>query len=105
MKDKLKNIFAFLTKNRSFNHSLQERFYKSVILPYSGTTEKIVSLLYHIANTQSQPKIDSLASFYKSIFQETSCMTSMRKFINKINPDRPLNYDSLYNGLKNQNGW
>lgn len=105
MNDRLENIFAFLTENRSFNHSLQERFYQSVISPHSGIKEKIVSLLYHIANTQSQPKIDSLASFYKSIFQDTSCMSSMRNFIDKINPDRPLNFDSLYNGLKNQNGW
>jgi len=105
MNDRLENIFAFLSENRSYNHSLQERFYKSVISPHSDTKEKIVSLLYHIANTQSQPKIDSLASFYKSIFQDTSCMCSMRNFIDKINPDRPLNFDTLYNGLKNQNGW
>jgi hypothetical protein len=32
-------------------------------------------------------------------------MTSMRNFIEKINPNSLLNYDSLYNGLKNQNGW
>ncbi len=105
MNDKLENIFKFLTENREFNHSLQDRFYQSVISPYNGTQEKIVSLLYHIANTQSQPKIDSLASFYKSIFQNKSCMTSMRNFIEKINPNSLLNYDSLYNGLKNQNGW
>lgn len=105
MNDRLENTFSFLTKNRQFNHLLQERFYHSVISPHSGTEAKIVSLLYHIANTQSQPKIDSLASFYKSIFQDTSCMSSMRNFIDKINPDRPLNFDSLYNGLKNQNGW
>lgn len=105
MKNRLGNIFTFLTENRQFNHSLQDRFYKSVISPYSETTEKVVSLLYHIANTQSQPKIDSLASFYKNIFQDTCCMTSMDKFIAKINPNQPLNFDSLYNGMKNQDGW
>lgn len=105
MNDKLENIFSFLTANRQFNHSLQERFYLSVISPYSDTTEKVVSLLYHIANSQSQPKIDSLASFYKSIFQDTQCMTSMQKFIEKINPNKQLNFDSLYNGMKNQDGW
>ncbi len=105
MNDRLKNIFNFLNENRQFNHTLQDRFYKSVISPYNDKTEKIISLLYHIANTQSQPKIDSLASFYKNIFQDTSCMTSMRKFIHKINPNQPLNFDSLYNGMKNQEGW
>jgi hypothetical protein len=77
----------------------------SVISPYNNTTEKVASLLYHIANTQSQPKIDSLASFYKSVFQDTNCMTSMQNFIEKINPDKPLNFDSLYIGMKNQDGW
>ena len=105
MNDKLNNIFNFLNANRQFNHALQDRFYQSVISPYNNTTEKVVSLLYHIANTQSQPKIDSLASFYKKIFQDTSCMTSMQFFIDKINPGQPLSFDSLYNGLKNQKGW
>ena len=105
MNDRLENIFTFLNENRQFNHFLQDRFYKSVISPYNDKTEKVISLLYHIANTQSQPQIDSLASFYKNIFQDTSCMTSMCKFINKINPNQPLNFDSLYNGMKNQEGW
>ena len=105
MNNRLENIFSFLTENRQFNHSLQNKFYLSVISTYNDTTEKVVSLLYHIANTQSQPKIDSLASFYKSVFQDTNCMTSMKNFIEKINPNKPLNFDSLYNGMKNQNGW
>lgn len=105
MNDKLERIFNFLLENRQFNHSLQDRFYKSVISPYSETTEKVVSLLYHIANTQSQPKIDNLANFYKFIFEDINCMTSMENFIDKINPNNPLNFDSLYNGMKNQDGW
>ncbi len=105
MNDILENIFSFLTENRQYNHSLQDRYYLSIISPYNDTTEKVASLLYHIANTQSQPKIDSLASFYKSVFQDVNCMTSMRKFIDKINPNKPLNFDSLYNGMRNQDGW
>lgn len=104
MNDRFEIIFAFLNENRPFNHSLQDRFYQSVISPYNDTSEKIVSLLYHIANTQSQPKIDSLASFYKSVFQDSRCMTSMQNFIEKINPNKPLNFESLYNGMKNQDG-
>ena len=29
----------------------------------------------------------------------------MSKFIDKINPNQPLNFDSLYIGMKNQEGW
>jgi hypothetical protein len=105
MNNKLKSIFSFLMENRQFNHSLQDRFYLSVILPYNNMTDKVVSLLYHIANTQSQPKIDSLASFYKSIFQDINCMISMKSFIEKINPNEPANFNSLYDGMKKQDGW
>jgi hypothetical protein len=105
MNDKLKNIFTFLNSNRQFNHSLQDRIYKSAICPYNDTKERITSLLYHIAKTQSQPKIDSLASFYIKIFEDTNCMTSMQKFIDKIYPNQPLNFISLYNGMNKQNGW
>src|SRR5688572_4091122 len=100
MNDRLENVFSFLTENRQFNHSLQDRFYQSVISPYNDTAEKVVSLLYHIANTQSQPKIDSLASFYKNVFQDTRCMSSMKMFIEKINPNKPINFENLYNGMK-----
>lgn len=105
MKDKLQNIYTFLNENRNFNHSLQNRFYKSIILPYSDTEEKVLSLLYYIANTQSQPRIDHLASFYKSIFEHTSCLTSFKNFIEMVSPKKLLNYDSLYNGMKDQKGW
>lgn len=105
MKQKLENIFTFLIENRQFNHTFQKRVYESIILPYTNKTDKIISLIYHIANTQSRPKIDSLAGFYKNIFQDTSCMTSMNKFLSKISPSQPLSYDSLYIGMKNQDGW
>jgi len=29
----------------------------------------------------------------------------MKMFLEKINPRKPLSFDSLYNGMKNQNGW
>jgi hypothetical protein len=105
MNEKLETIFSFLNENRQFNHSLQNRFYKSVISPYNEKNEKVISLLYHIANTQSQPNIDRLASFYRSIFEETNCLNSMQDFIDKINPNQPKNFNSLYNGMKVQEGW
>ena len=105
MNYKLEKLFEFLSENRRFNHSLQDRFYRTIILPHVDTTEKIVSLLYHIANTQTQPKIDKLANFYKSVVQDPHCLNSMKNFIEKVNPNKPLNFESLYNGMKNQSGW
>lgn len=60
MKDRLEKLFDFLKENRTYNKRLQERYYRSIILPYDGIPDKIISLLYHIANTQSQSRIDYL---------------------------------------------
>lgn len=103
--NKLANIFSFLIDNREFNHALQTKSYLSYVSGCDNTIEKVSSLLYHIANTQSQPKIDNLANFYKSIFENTDCMTSMQKFINKINPSKPLSFSNLYEGMVKQQGW
>ena len=56
-------------------------------------------------NTQSQPRIDNLAIFYKSIHQDINCFSSFRQFIEKIKHDSPINFEGLYNGMKNQDGW
>lgn len=105
MDKKLDKIFAFLNTSRKFNHALQDRFYQSVVIPFNNNKDKVVSLLYHIANTQSQPKIDNLANFYKYIHQDTNCFSSFNNFVGKINPNQPVNFDSLYNGMRNQDGW
>ena len=104
MDKKLENIFTFLNANRQFNHALQDKFYQSIIIPFNNNKDKIISLLYHIANTQNQPKIDKLANFYKSIDQDMNCFSTFDNFIGKINPNNPINFESLYNVMKNQDG-
>ncbi len=96
MNDKIEQLFKFISENRKYNKALQERYYRSIILPYKNEKEKIISLLYHIANTQSQPKIDKLAEFYKSIITEESSLTSFKEFISKINPNAESNFESIY---------
>lgn len=46
---------------------MQERFYKSIILSFDTSKDKIVALIDHIASTQCQPIIDKLATLYKSV--------------------------------------
>lgn len=104
MQDKLKRVFVFLKENRQYNHALQERFYKSIITSPKYVEDKVISLLYHVANTQSQPKINSLAKFYKNLLENKSCLISMEKFLEKINPNQPLCFNSIYHGMKNQPG-
>lgn len=107
MKEPLKNIFDFLIENRIYNKELQTRYYAGIVKPQNTKAEKIVSLLYHTANTQSQPKIDNLAEFYKKIYEKTDLLNSFSGFMSVINSNgtEPNNYSGLYNGMKNQNGW
>lgn len=105
MTDKIEKLFKFISNNRKYNKALQERYYRSIILPYNDEKEKIISLLYHIANTQSQPKIDNLAEFYKSIITEENSLKSFKEFVIKINPNGESNFESVYKGMLNQKGW
>jgi hypothetical protein len=105
MTDRIEKLFKFISNNRKYNKALQERYYRSIILPYKDEKEKIISLLYHIANTQSQPKIDNLAEFYKSIITEEDSLKSFKEFVIKINPNGESNFEGVYKGMLNQKGW
>lgn len=105
MNTKIDLLFKFISNNRQYNKALQERYYRSVILPYKDENEKIISLLYHIANTQSQPKIDKLTEFYKSIITEENSLKSFKEFVVKINPNGKSNFESVYKGMLKQKGW
>jgi hypothetical protein len=105
MTDRIEKLFKFISNNREYNKSLQERYYRSIILPYKDEKEKIISLLYHIANTQSQPKIDKLSEFYKSIITEENSLKSFKEFVLKINPNGKNNFESVYKGMLSQKGW
>ena len=103
----LEELFVFLQKNRKYNKELQTRYYSSIIDPKNGTFENLVSLLYHIANTQSQPKIDKLASFYKKIYENKELVCSFKGFLSVISPKKKItnDFNGLYEGMKDQNGW
>jgi len=50
MDNKLDQLFLFISNNLQYNKALQERFYNSAILSYSNIKDKVVSLLYGVAN-------------------------------------------------------
>jgi len=82
LKESLKNIFDFLIENRIYNKELQTRYYSGIVKPQNSKAEKVISLLYHTANTQSQPKIDNLAEFYKKIYENKDLLNSFSGFMN-----------------------
>lgn len=105
MKEKLKILYNFLLKNRHYNKKVQEEYYISTVTSGKTTEKKMVDLLYEIANTQSQPKIDKLAIFFKLIHQSPNCLKTLEAFINRISSKKENKYINLYNGLRAQQGW
>ncbi|MCY1661711.1 hypothetical protein [Chryseobacterium sp. SL1] len=105
MEQKLKAIFKFLKENRQYNKDFQKKYYSSLIKPFKTKEEKLISILYNIASTQSRPKIDELSDFFKSIHSHSNILASFNNFTEKINPNSPKNYKSLFDGMKKQKGW
>lgn len=105
MEEKLQEIFNFLKENRSHNKAVQEGFYISAVTPYSKIEDKVINLLYEIANTQSQPKIDKLSNFFKLIQEKPNDLRTFKGFLNRISKNKELTYKNLYESLKNQSGW
>jgi len=104
MQEKLSSIYDFLIENRAYNKELQEKYYKSLVLSHNNIEDKITSLLYEIANTQSQPKIDNLSKFYRFIYEDQEALTSFQKFVERISNKASVLYYDLYHGLKNCDG-
>ena len=107
MKDRLNKIHKFLCENRQYNKELQEKYYLSWVCPYEKTSDKVISILYKVANTQSQPKINYLADFFKKIHDDRSSLDSFSSFSNYIGntKNKDANYITLFNNLKSVNGW
>ena len=77
---RLISLFHFLSANRQYNQNPQLKFYKATLLPYETKPEKILALLYNTANTQSQPDIDKLGTFFMALHQHKACVSTMCDF-------------------------
>lgn len=108
MKNKINEILEFLEKNKSINRTLQKQNYFISFANFKTKEQKIISVLYDIANTQSQPKIDKLAEFFQKIIQKQACMESFDSFVKYLHGNKELelcNYYALFNAMKKQEGW
>jgi len=102
--EKLKLIYDFLNKNREFNKRVQSKYYSS-ILSHKNKSEKVISLLYHVVNSQSQLNIDHWFKFQKSIQDDLGCVKSFADFVKKLCGKGSNLYIDLFSGLKSQDGW
>ncbi|MDO6684109.1 MULTISPECIES: hypothetical protein [unclassified Agarivorans] len=101
----LEDIFEFLKANRDFNLRLQEQFFLPVLCVDGSVNPKVINLLYHVANTQSQPKIDLLAEFYKTVYRNVEKTESFASFVELLTGKESLLFSYLYKGLRAKKGW
>lgn len=106
MNSKVNFLYDFLSSNREYSKDFQRKGFISLFPEKLSSSDKIISLIYHIVNTQSQPKIDKLADFYKDLIKNQKSLKSFESFVNHINTKNqtPI-YLNLFEGMKNQLGW
>lgn len=106
-KSDLDPLYNFFLEDRSFNQQIQYDFLRDVLDNNSTPVIKCNDLLYEMAYTQSQPKIDPLGEFFKD-FHET--FKSDEIDFNRLcrflgdQTDQP-NFASLFKALKQKKGW
>ena len=104
-KNTLEPLYKFLIENREFNKKVQSKYYKSIMSHQEQSSDKAISLLYKISNTQSQPRIDNLARFYTSICNDKYSTKSFSAFVKKVSNKNSNLYIDLFLGMKGQDGW
>jgi hypothetical protein len=104
---KLSSLFHFLKENRAYNKKVQSNSYNLFLAPFDSLEDKLYSALHHVANTQSQPKIDILAPFFQKVYSNKSQLHSFKTFIDFLTDKENdvHNYESLYYGMLRQKGW
>lgn len=108
MKEKLDEILKFLEENKKYNQQLQKEYALGTSGLKNENFDRVIALLYDTANTQSQPKIDKLAEFFKSAYKYKNSFNSFSGFleyltIGKVNNDKP--YETLFKALRQKEGW
>ena len=100
--DKIEAIYQFLLSNRSYTPTVQRRFYTDALAAYPEPEDKLISLLYKIQATQSQPKLDNVAKFWKKYHKSNP--STFKELIYTID-GQDLSYRSLYQHMKKQASW
>lgn len=94
IRERLRETFEFLSKHTRHNRQVQLTAYREWLLPYpDDTAGKLKSILQHIWNTQSQPKMDTVlptwASFHdnRKVFSGVQTMDDLATAISHLVPE------------------
>jgi hypothetical protein len=100
LKDKLKTILKFLKENREYNRTIQSSFFSQAFQNYNKVEkkEKVISLLYFVSQTQSQPRIKPLSISYQTFYNKIN-YKNFHKFCLSMGCSS-VSYLDLFNKIK-----
>jgi hypothetical protein len=108
---KLKRVFEFLKENSTWNQSLQYAEYRKSLSFCGSDEERLRALLYSSLVSQSKPRLESVAEFwkifeaYKSIDGRPTVISLVDFFGGEKGCNLNSPFKSLFNTVKSQPGW
>lgn len=102
----IEKLYRFLDKHQDNNKQVQENDIRRTLAGYDSVEERALRLLYEIVNTQSQPKLDPIAKFFKRIRDRPRALASYESFSEFLGAT-PGDANGLFNALKEpkSSGW
>jgi|GEM_PF-361802 len=114
--EKVQRVFNFLKEHSAYNRSLQNNIYRGWLAGFNTPRQKVLALLSFTLNTQSQPALDSVAKFWKHVYErlehDADCLNSFEAFTTLLNElvglnvqNKKMPFDVLHSLLRRQPGW
>ncbi|MEY4507115.1 MAG: hypothetical protein RL297_1693 [Pseudomonadota bacterium] len=99
---KIERVFEFLKEHHHFNQDIQYGYVKQTLNACSAPRERMRLLLDRAVNSQSRPKLDEVANFWRSVHERHENLDSFGGFLTFV--DRKAHSD-LATALAKQSGW
>lgn len=99
---KIKELFNFLKRHHEFNCLIQHGYIKQTLSACHSPRERMRLLLERAVNTQSKPRLDKVAAFWKAIHESKDHLDSYGGFCAFVSRK---SHTDLISALASQDGW
>lgn len=108
MDNRLRKIFQFLKSNRQYNNRVHNFDYARALSQYSKPEHKILSLLFQVLGTQSQPKLEKVKLFAQKMQVNRHKLKTFKGLLLSLGAnlkDEEPSYELLFQLLEKQPAW
>jgi len=99
---KIKEVFNFLKRHQNYNRLIQHGYVKQTLNACDSPRERMRLLLERAVNTQSKPRLDKVAEFWKAIHESKDYLDSYSGFCTFVSRD---SHTDMVLALASQEGW